>query len=58
MAWGIHRVYKTYFIFLRPCFTGMRDGAGVSSCGAGAGACGAGAGACAGLKLFMIGSRW
>ena len=60
MMGSIHRVYKTYFIFLRPRFTGMRDGAGVSSCGVatcGAAARGAGAGACAGLKRFMIASR-
>ena len=56
MVWGIHRVYKTYFIFLRPCFTGMRDGAGSGVCGAAS--CGAGVGAWAGLKRFMIASRW
>ena len=40
-----------YFIFFRPCFTGMRDGAGS------AGFAGSGGGG-AGLSLAMIASRW
>ena len=48
---SIYSVFKTYFIFFRPCFTGMRDGAGS------AGFAGSGGGG-AGLSLAMIASRW
>ena len=47
----VYIVFKTYSIFLMPCFTGMRDGAGS------AGFTGSGGGG-AGLSLVMIASRW
>ena len=46
---SIYSVFKTYSIFFRPRFTGMRDGAG-----AGVGSGGGGAG----FSLAMIDSRW
>ena len=47
----VYIVFKTYSIFLMPCFTGMRDGAGS------AGFTGSDGGG-AGLSLVMIASRW
>ena len=47
----VYMVFKTYSIFLMPCFTGMRDGADS------AGFAGSGGGG-AGLSLVMIASRW
>ena len=49
----VYIVFKTYSIFLMPCFTGMRDGAGAGA-GAGSGSGGGGAG----LSLAIIASRW
>ena len=47
----VYMVFLNYSIFLRPRFTGMRDGAGS------AGFTGSGGGG-AGLSLVMIASRW